>query len=79
MDYRYDLFQWQREKLGLTYEQIAARCNVSKNTAYLIVEGKTNPTASSLNEISNALLLNPKFALDRDLKQFRRAVVTTAR
>lgn len=79
MDYRYDLFQWRREKLGHTYDQIADRCDLSKNTVYLIIEGKTNPTAASINEISKALGLNPKFALDQGLTQFRRAVVEAAR
>ena len=79
MDYRYDLFQWRREKLEETYDQIAARCRLSKNTVYLIIEGKTNPTASSINEISKALGLDPKFALDHQLTRFRRAVVATAR
>jgi transcriptional regulator with XRE-family HTH domain len=81
MDYRHDLFRWQREKLGDTYDQIAGRCGLSKNTVYLIIEGKTNPTVSSINQISDALYLHPKFALDRDLRerQFRRARVATAR
>lgn len=79
MVYRYDLFQWRREQLGLTYDQIAERCKLSKNTVYLIVEGMTNPTASSLNEISTGLGLDPKYALDKGLRQFRRAVVATAR
>jgi transcriptional regulator with XRE-family HTH domain len=81
MDYRHDLFRWQRNKLGDTYDQIADRCRLSKNTVYLIIEGKTNPTASSINEISDALYLDPKFALDKNLqeRQFRRAVVATAR
>lgn len=81
MDYRYDLYQWQREKLRVTYDQVASRCDLSKNTVYLIIEGKTNPTASSINEVSKALGLDPKFALDFKLRknQFRRAVVVTAR
>lgn len=75
--YRYDLFQWRREKLGETYDAIAARCELSKNTVYLIIEGKTNPTVSSLNQVSDSLGLHRKYALDSALKerQFRRAVV----
>ena len=81
MEYRHDLFRWRRDKLGDTYDRIADRCDLSKNTVYLIIEGKTNPTASSINEISRALLLDPKYALDFNLqeRQFRRAVVATAR
>jgi transcriptional regulator with XRE-family HTH domain len=81
MDYRHDLFQWRRENRGDTYNDVAGRCELSKNTVYLIIEGKTNPTASSINEVSRALGLDPKFALDFKLRknQFRRAVVVTAR
>lgn len=79
MDYRHDLFEWASE--GETYSAIADRCDLSKNTVYLIITGKTNPTASSINSISKALGLDPKFALDFKLKehQFRRAVVEAAR
>lgn len=77
MDYRYDLFQWRRGRLGETYDAIADRCKLSKNTVYLIIEGKTNPTVSSLNQVSDALGLHRRSALDQGLKerQFRRAVV----
>jgi transcriptional regulator with XRE-family HTH domain len=81
MDYRHDLFEWRRERTGETYDAIADRCELSKNTVYLIILGKTNPTASSINRISRALGLDPKFALDFKLRknQFRRAVVEAAR
>lgn len=81
MNYRHDLFQWRRDKRGDTYDQVADRCDLSKNTVYLIIEGKTNPTASSITEVAKALGLDPKFALDFKLKasQFRRAVVEAAR
>lgn len=79
--YRDDLFQAVMERRGDTYDSIAARCELSKNTVYLIITGSTNPTASSLTEISKALGLKPKLALDFDLseRQFRRAVVEAAR
>lgn len=81
MNYRYDLFQWRRAKRGDTYNEVADRCSLSKNTVYLIIEGKTNPTASSIKQVAKALGLNPKFALDFGLteRQFRRAVVEAAR
>lgn len=81
MDYRYDLLEWRREKTGDSYDAIALRSDLSKNTVWLIIRGKTNPTASSINMICNAMGLNPKYALDSDLKpnQFRRAVVVAAR
>lgn len=81
MNYRHDLFEWQRDERGESYDQIADRCGLSKNTVYLIIGGKTNPTASSINRVSRALGLDPKFALDFKLRkhQFRRAVVVTAR
>lgn len=81
MDYRYDLLEWRRGKTGDSYDAIADRCGLSKNTVWLIVGGKTNPTASSINMIFSAMGLNSKYALDPDLKpsQFWRAVVETAR
>lgn len=81
MEYRHDLFEWRRGKQGESYDAIADKCGLSKNTAYLIITGQTNPTASSINRISRALGLDPKYALDFKLKasQFRRAVVEAAR
>jgi transcriptional regulator with XRE-family HTH domain len=80
-EYRSDLFQWRFEIVGASYDDIADRCGISKDTAWRIINGKTNPHASSINRISKALGLEPKFALDFKLRkrQFRRAVVATAR
>jgi transcriptional regulator with XRE-family HTH domain len=80
MEYRYDLAQWQRERLGESYDTLADRCGLSKSTVWEFVEGEANPTASSINRIFRALGLKPKYALDFDIErhQFRRAVVSKA-
>ena len=81
MEYRYDLLEWRREKTGESYNLIADRCGLSKSTVWLIIGGRTNPTASNINGVFKAMGLDPKFAFDFKLteKGFRRAVVVTAR
>lgn len=80
MEYRHDLAEWRRKKTGESYDTLAERCGLSKSTIWQFVEGKANPTASSITGIFKALGLNPKFALDFEIEehQFRRAVVSKA-
>lgn len=81
MSYRYDLLQWRKERTGKSYEAIADDAGLSLSATWKIILGKTDPSASTLTKIFRAMGLDPKQALNPDLKesQFRRAVVVTAR
>lgn len=79
-DYPYELLQWRRERTGDSYQEIATRAKISLNAAWKIINGKTDPSASTLKRTFTAMGLNHKYALCQlDESQFRRAVVLTAR
>lgn len=79
--YQVELLQWRKEQTGDSYESIAGRAGLSLSATWKIILGKTDPSASTLTKIFRAMDLDPKHALNRDLKksQFRRAVVGAAR
>lgn len=81
MKYRYDLLQWRRKRTGDKYEAIAEAAGLSVNAAWKTINGKTDPSATTLKKIFCAMGLDPKHALNDELQesQFRRAVVATAR
>lgn len=81
MYFRLDLVQWRFDEGGFTYEGVAKDADLSCNAVWKLIKGKSDPSASTLKATFEAMGLNPKHALDFDLKksQFRRAVVATAR
>ena len=85
MNYRYDLLQWRREKTGRTYADLAERCELRRSVIHDVVRGKTsngrkaNPKVETLRAVCESLDIDPRFILDDGLKNFRRAVVETAR
>jgi transcriptional regulator with XRE-family HTH domain len=81
MDYRHDFLREKQDVTGDTYERISERAGLSKNTVYLVIQGKTNPTASTLRATFQAVGVDPKYAFDFKLRRsdFRRAVVEAAR
>lgn len=88
MNYRYDLLQWRRQKTGRTYAELAERCGLRRSVIHDVVRGKTsdgrksNPKIETLTAVCESLDIDRKYALDDSLKterQFRRAVVATAR
>lgn len=55
-----------REKMGLSQEKFVAKCEISKQTLYLIETGKfDNPSIKTLSKIANVLGIT----LDELLKQ----------
>lgn len=55
-----------REEMGLSQEKFVAKCEISKQTLYLIETGKLdNPSIKTLSKIANVLGI----ALDELLKQ----------
>jgi transcriptional regulator with XRE-family HTH domain len=81
MSYRFDLLQWRKEQTGKSYDEIADDSDISLNAAWKLIRGKCDPSASTLTKIFEGMGLDPKRALDHDLKasQFWRAVVRAAR
>lgn len=80
MNYRYDLLKQRRLQTGDKYEDIAARADLSINAVWKTVNGKTDPSASTLKAVFEAMGLDPSYALNFDKRlKFRRAVVATAR
>lgn len=75
------LLQWRKETTGQSYESIAYRAGLSLNATWKTINGKVDPSASTLLKLFTAMGLDRKEALNPDLKksQFRRAVVVTAR
>lgn len=78
--YRRDLAEWQYKRLkrtGESYTKISKRTGVSKATLCDVVRGTTNPYPATITKAFEALGLNPKYALDFDLKksQFHLAVL----
>lgn len=87
MNYRHDLLRWRREQTGATYAELATRTGLSRMAVCDAVRGRNSrndavdPYASTIMKTFKALGLDPKYAFDFKLKerQFRRAVVVTAR
>lgn len=81
MNYRFDLLQERRKQTGDKYEEIAEVAGVSLNAVWKTVNGKTDPSASTMKAVFTAMGLDPRCALDFKLRksQVRRAVVATAR
>lgn len=82
MDYPVKLLQWRKKKTGKSYEAIANEAGLSLSTAWDIIQGNIDPSASSLRKLFIGMGLDTKHALNPDLKeesQFRRAVVRPAR
>lgn len=81
MNYRHDLLRWRRKKTGANYEDIAALAGLSLNATWKTINGKTDPSASTMRGVFEAMGLDPKHALNFELNesQFRRAVVATTR
>ena len=79
--FRLDLAQWRFRKAGFTYEGVADAAGLSLNAVWKLLTGKTDPSASTIKAMFLAMGMNPKYAMDFDLKetQFWRAVVRSAR
>lgn len=80
MDYRHDLLQWQLKKLkreGESYTTISKRSGVPKATLWDTINAASKPELETITRTFQALRLNPKYALDFDLKksQFHLAVL----
>lgn len=90
-NFRYDILTWWRGETGQTYDAIAIAAGLSRNTVYLVHNGETDPTASTLKSIFVAVGLKPEIAMNfklpepnarwskRKMNEFRRAVVEAAR
>lgn len=77
-----ELLRWQRKRMGNpTYEELAELTGLSSTTLCDMFRGVLDPRASTIQTVFHGLGLNPKYAFDFELKekQFRRAVVVTAR
>jgi DNA-binding phage protein len=75
------LLQWRKETTGQSYESIAYKAKISLNATWKTINGRVDPSASTLLKLFTAMGLDRKEALNPDLKrsQFRRAVVEAAR
>jgi hypothetical protein len=78
--YRRDLLEWRFKRLkksGESYTTISKRSGVSKATLCDMVRGTTRPFPETITKTFEAFGLNPKYALDFDLKprQFSQAVL----
>jgi hypothetical protein len=70
--YRNDLLQWRWNRLkkqGDSFDKAGVRVGLPKTTLYEVIKGQHNPTLNALTKSFNALGLNPKYALDFDLKK----------
>lgn len=68
MDYRFDIIEWRRQQLELSYDQLATAAEVSGDTALRACKGG-NITTRTLRQIAAALGLNSDRLLDRKLKR----------
>jgi transcriptional regulator with XRE-family HTH domain len=69
-NFRNDLLESRRQELGISFARLANASGLSRSTLYEILRGSTaDPTASTLKKTCRALRLNPKFALDDELKK----------
>lgn len=73
--YRHDLLRWRCEQTGHTFRTIAGLAGIGRSTAWEIINGKTDPTASSLIAICTAMRIDPKYMLDFNLTDFKSAIV----
>jgi len=77
-NFRNDLIEWRRKKINMSFARWSEASGLSRSTLYELVKGSTfSPTASTIEKASRALGLNPKYALDSELKrsQFHLAVL----
>ena len=64
MKYRHDLVKWRFKQSGFSYRRLAALSGCGIGTAWDFVNGRIDPTASTIKEIFETLRLNPKYAMD---------------
>lgn len=72
MDYRYDLLKWRLKQLqdeGHSYRTLSAESGVPISTFCDTVRGATRPFPETIKRVFKALGLNPKYAMDFQLKK----------
>jgi len=77
--FRLDLARWQFERGGFTYEGVAKKSGLSLNAVWKLLTGKSDPSSSTIKAVFIAMDLDPKYAMNFDLKEFRRALTRAAR
>lgn len=68
MDYRHDILRRKRKELGVSYERIANKSGLSLNATWEAINGKVDPSASTLKKLYTAMGLDPRCAFDFKLK-----------
>lgn len=68
MDYRFDIIEWRRQQMEMSFDQLATAAEVSGDTALRACKGG-NITTRTLRHIASALGLDGDRLLDRKLKR----------